>query len=81
MPNNSEMNDLKPPPDLWIHGNIEISDLDRMSDADSSTTVGRSGGRGYYDKVASGTKQYDIAFILAKISSHLKQGSATQLSV
>lgn len=62
---NSEMNDLKPPPDLWIHGNIEISDLDHMSDADSSTTVGRSGGRGYYDKVASGTKQYDVGFILA----------------
>lgn len=48
----SELSDLKPP-DLWIHGNIEMSELEQASDVDSST-VGRREVRGQHERNITG---------------------------
>lgn len=48
----SELSDLKPP-DLWIHGNIEMSELEQASDVEGST-VGRRGPRGQHERNITG---------------------------
>lgn len=48
----SDLSDLKPP-DLWIHGNIEMSELEQASDVDSST-VGRREVRGQHERNITG---------------------------